>query len=210
MQYAVLKSDGTYDYQVNTKGNVQWDANNFCTAEALVKDGKAAQFRVVELVQIDPPTFDPITEIAVRDGGEFVNGRWQYKWRVDTLSPEQAAAKLAAARAAKVEQIKAVRDQRTREGGVPAGGKWFHSDVYTRSQFQELARRGPNIPSIPWRTMDGTDITMTPALVLEILDSFFAQELNTFNRGKELEFFANTEPNPSGLVLNGWPPIFGE
>lgn len=210
MQYAQLNEDGSYKRQVPTDQNVFWDDNNFCTVEALVKDGKAEQFYVVELGPTDPPTFDPMTQVVERDGAAFAGGRWQYKWAVTDLGAEQIATNLAAARAAKVEQIKAERDRRISEGGCPAGGKWFRSDVYSRTQYAELARRGANIPPLPWRTMDKTEITMTPPLVLEILDSFFTQELRTFNRAKELEFFANTEPNPGGLVLSGWPPIYGE
>jgi len=91
MQYAQLNENGAYERQINTIGNVLWDENNFCSAAALVKDGKAEQFRIVELHEVDPPAFDVITQIAVRDGGEYVAGRWQYKWRVDQLSAEQVA-----------------------------------------------------------------------------------------------------------------------
>jgi hypothetical protein len=92
MQYAQLNEDGNYSHQITTGGNVAWDENNYCTAEALVKDGKAPQFRVVELHEVDAPKVDPMTQSAVRDGGELVDGQWHYKWRVDDLSPEQIAA----------------------------------------------------------------------------------------------------------------------
>jgi hypothetical protein len=94
MQYAQLNEDGTYSHQITTSGNVLWDENNFCPASALIKDGKAEQFRVVELHEVDPPTIDPMTQSVIRDGGEYVEERWQYKWRVDDLSPEQIAENL--------------------------------------------------------------------------------------------------------------------
>lgn len=58
----------------------------------LEKDGKAEQFRIVEVTPLPAPTIDPITQSVMRDGGEFVGGRWQYKWRIDALSAEQIAA----------------------------------------------------------------------------------------------------------------------
>jgi hypothetical protein len=91
MQYAQLNEDGTYSHQITTSGNVQWDENNFCPASALIKDGKAEQFRIVELYETDAPEIDPMTQSVMRDGGEFVGGRWQYKWRIDALTPEQIA-----------------------------------------------------------------------------------------------------------------------
>lgn len=95
MQYAQLNEDGSYGHQITTSGNVQWDETNYCLASALMKDGKAEQFRVVELHIIDAPAIDEMIETVVRDGGEFVEGRWQYKWRVDTLTQEEADATLA-------------------------------------------------------------------------------------------------------------------
>jgi hypothetical protein len=107
MKYAQLNEDNSYNHQITTGGDVAWDENNYCTAEALVKDGKASQFRVVELHEIDPPSFDTLTQIAVRDGGELVDGQWQYKWRVDDLTPEQIAAY-------KTQKSAAVRSERNR------------------------------------------------------------------------------------------------
>lgn len=95
MQYAQLNEDGTYSHQITTSGNVLWDDSNFCPAAALFKDGKAEQFRVVELHEVSPPTIDQVTQSVIRDGGEYVDGRWQYKWRVDQLSAEQVAANVA-------------------------------------------------------------------------------------------------------------------
>ena len=82
-----------------------WDANNYCTPEALVKDGKAAQFRVVELRETDPPNHNLETQVAFRDGCEFVNGGWQYKWGVRNLTLEEIEAN----RKAKVPQVVAIR-----------------------------------------------------------------------------------------------------
>lgn len=105
MQYAQLNQDGTYSHQITTSGNVEWDENNFCTAAALIADGKAEQFRVVELLETDAPAINPITESVTRDGGELVDGQWQYKWRVDALTPEQIAINQAAATAVFVNTV---------------------------------------------------------------------------------------------------------
>jgi hypothetical protein len=111
MQYAQLNEDGTYFKQCES-GNILWDENNFCTAEALVKDGKADMFRVVTLLETPAPPFDPITQVAVRDGAELVNGQWQYKWRIDDLSQEQIAANIAAKNEALFRDIQTKTQQR--------------------------------------------------------------------------------------------------
>ena len=91
MQYAKLNADGTYSHQITTSGKVKWDDKNICSAEALFRDGKADQFNVVELYETEPPSFDPATQKVIKHGGEFVGGRWQYRWRVDPLSEEEKA-----------------------------------------------------------------------------------------------------------------------
>jgi len=96
MYYAQLNEDGTYLKECES-GNIKWDDNNFCTAAALVRDGKAEQFRVVELLDTPVPDFNPLTQIVVRDGGEFVDGQWKLKWRIDALSAEEAEAAAQAA-----------------------------------------------------------------------------------------------------------------
>lgn len=118
---------------------------------------------------------------------------------------------LAQERATVVARIKAERDRRAQQGGFPAAGKWFHSDTFSRSQQIGLVILGQNIPpALMWKTMDGSFIEMTPTLAQQIFASAANQDAATFKRAEELQFFANTEPNPGGLVLNGWPPIFGE
>jgi hypothetical protein len=91
MQYAQINPDGTYSHQITTPNDIFWDENNFCSAKALLADGKAQQFHIVELYETDPPAFDPKTQLVVRAGAEFVNNRWQYCWQVNLLTVDQIA-----------------------------------------------------------------------------------------------------------------------
>ena len=92
MEYAQLNEAGTDAIQITSHGDIEWDANNFCSADALTRDGKAEQFRVVPLLVTEPPEIDPLTHTVIRDGCEQVDGAWQYKWRIDALTPEQIEA----------------------------------------------------------------------------------------------------------------------
>lgn len=102
MKYAQLHEDGTFSSDIPSLTPILWDDNNFCTVESLVKDEKAADFRVVQIVPVDPPAIDPIVETVERDGAEFIDGVLHYKWLVTPLSPEQIAANQAAAGAAMI------------------------------------------------------------------------------------------------------------
>lgn len=104
MQYVQLNADGTFHKNCE-RGNILWDENNFCTAEALYKDGKAAPFRVHPLDDTPAPEYDPMTQVLVIDGGSLVNDRWKHNWRVDALSPEQIAANIAAKNASIMREV---------------------------------------------------------------------------------------------------------
>lgn len=108
MQYAQLNEAGTDALQITTNGPVTWDENNYCSAAALVKDGKAEQFSVVELYATEPPEIDTETQTVYRDGCELIDGKWQYKWTVRELTAEE----LEADRKSKVPQVVTIRQAR--------------------------------------------------------------------------------------------------
>lgn len=88
MQYAQLNQDGTYSHQITTSGNVVWGPDHTCPAASLTEE-EAVFFNVVPLLETDPPVINVLTQNFIRDGSELVEGTWQYKWRVDELTPEQ-------------------------------------------------------------------------------------------------------------------------
>lgn len=69
-----------------------WDDNNYCTPEALLKDGKALEFRVFPYYSSAKPEYDEITQ-GIRDvSPKLINGLWTEAWEVYDLSPEEIAA----------------------------------------------------------------------------------------------------------------------
>lgn len=74
--------------QITTHGNVKWDDTHYCPASALTSE-EAVQFDVHPLLALAPPAYNPQTHSVIRDGCEFVDNQWQYKWRIDELTPEQ-------------------------------------------------------------------------------------------------------------------------
>lgn len=165
MEYAQLNQSLTEAIQVTTHGNVEWDADNFCSAEALTRDGKADQFRVVPLTVTEPPSYDPLAQSVIRDGCELVDGAWRHKWRVDALSAEQIEAKRVAAVPATVSprQIRQALSRvglRARvEAAVEAGDQdlkdwWEFSSLFERTNPQvtamgtALAVTGPQLDAL--------------------------------------------------------------
>lgn len=98
MQYAQLNTDNSFkEFKINAL--TVWDDSNYCTPEALIKDNKAAQFKIVEVAETSPPPFSVTTHSAILDGAELIDGMWKQKWAIAELSAAQAAANLLSARA---------------------------------------------------------------------------------------------------------------
>lgn len=110
------------------------------------------------------------------------------------------------------ELIKAVRDQRTEQGGYKVGTKWFHSDQKSRSQQLGLVLLGANIPAgLQWKTMDGSFVSMTPALAQQILAACAASDAAIFAVGEAHKAALYAAADPSVYDYStGWPKIYGE
>jgi len=112
--------------------------------------------------------------------------------------------------------IKAERDHRSDAGGFPVqiGGatKWFHSDVKSRTQQLGMVILGAGLPSgIDWKTMDGTFVTMTPALAQAIFAAGAAQEAATFAAAEAHRAAMQASADPSAYDFSGgWPAIYQE
>lgn len=209
MSYCQLNEDGTYLRDVF--GGVQeWDADNFCTVDALVRDGKAEQFRVHPLAQTAQPAHNPITQTVVRDGAELVDGVWQMRWKVIQLPAEQAEANQRAAREEAWNRIKAERDRR-KFAGVKVGAHWFHSDDSSRIQQLALAMMGANMPTgLPWKTLTLSPppvfVTMTPVLAAGIFQATAASDAAIFAAAEVHRIAMEASSDPQGYdCSSGWP-----
>jgi len=106
------------------------------------------------------------------------------------------------------EKIKAERDLR-KNGGFKVGGKWYHSDQDSRIQQLGLLIAGAAIPLIPWKTMDGTFETLTPALVNQIFQAGFALDTALFAQAEQHRTLMMNSSDPLNYNYKvGWSENF--
>ena len=155
------------------------------------------------------PGFNPITHNVLELAPVFDNGQWLQQWEVYELPAESATANLAAARAARWEEIKAERTRR-KEGGVLVAGKWFHTDDPSRIQWLGLVALGAGVPAQPWKTMDNTTIPLTPSLVQQVFIGLITKEQTIFNHAETLRAAVFASSNPAAVDIQaGWPAVYG-
>ena len=84
MKYLQVTKDSTVEIANYPK---VWDENNYCTPEALIRDGKAEQFGVIAVEESPQPEYDRITQ-AVSCSYLEVDGVWSQVWSIQNLDPE--------------------------------------------------------------------------------------------------------------------------
>lgn len=178
---------------------------------AVPTDSDLAGLGLAPLVRAQAPAYSPITQRIELGLPALVDSVWRQDWVVIDLPNEQAAANRAAARAARWEEIKAVRDRKTQQGGYKVGSDWFHSDTFSRTQQIGLTIMGAAMPpGLQWKTMGGTFVAMTPALAQQIFAAAGAQDTALFARAEALKAQVDASADPATVdITAGWPETFG-
>lgn len=127
-------------------------------------------------------------------------------WAGNTLTTDKAKVAAAVWGAIKTE-----RDRR-KAGGVKVGAKWFHSDDASRIQQMGLVMMGASLPAgLQWKTMDGSFITMTPALAQQVFTAQAASDQNIFGVAETHRVAMEASADPAAYDHStGWPKVFGE
>lgn len=171
MEYARTNDAGTIATQLG-HDPIEWDANNYCSADALTKDGKSDQFNVVPLTAVGPPQFDALTHKCFRDGCELVDGQWQYKWSVVELTEQELAANAAASAAQAREAAKAARAAAVDAIVVTTtAGNAFDGDETSQTRMARaiIALQATGTPTVNWILHDNSVIQATVAELSEAL-----------------------------------------
>jgi hypothetical protein len=157
------------------------------------------------------PTVDPITQIAREIAPVLTQlGTYQQAYEVVELDAETVAANRATTQTAKWGAIKQTRDLR-KTGGVNVDGKWFHSDAESRIQQLGLVMMGANVPSVQWKTMDGTFVTMSQTLATQIFQAVATLDMTLFSAAEAHRAGMEASARPDQYDFSaGWPEYYGE
>lgn len=127
----------------------------------------------------------------------------------DTIQWEVSQMDVAERRADLWARIKEIRDTKIQNGGYQAAGKWFHSDTFSRTQQMALVMMGASVPSVRWKTMDGSFVTMTQALAGAIFQAAAAHDAAIFAHAEALRAQVDAATDPFSVDINaGWPATF--
>lgn len=107
--------------------------------------------------------------------------------------------------------IQAERDRRMQSGGFMVRGKWFHSDIFSRTQYLGMMQAGQAIADagIQWKTMDHSFVPITPELAQEVFAAGCASDPSIFAVAEKHKAAMLESPNPLAYDFSGgWPVCF--
>jgi hypothetical protein len=157
-----------------------------------------------DIINVPKEDFDSALQRAAGDTLDVVNGRV-------AVVPKPAAT-LAEKKAVGWANIKIERDRRLQSGGYKVGPRWFHSDTFSRIQQMGLVMLGASIPAnTPWKTMDGTTVTMTQTLAGQVFATAAASDIAIFAAAETHKAAMEAAADPAAYDFSGgWPRVFGE
>ncbi len=205
----------------------KYDDRDVVTLFPKTEEGLAGAV-LIEVVKVPAPVVNGVTHQVTSAMPAFVEGILTQQWVVTAYDASTVAANLEAERLRLCEEVKKIRDIKAVTSGwkVVVGGvdKWFHSDLFSRSQHQANARKAdrvemlegdmdapfpdPNNPAQPlrWKTMDKTVVALTPNVAQMLMESAEKQEAGIFMRSEVLQYMLMNYPDPYAVDLNsGWP-----
>lgn len=110
-------------------------------------------------------------------------------------------------------KIKAERSRRM-DGGFkveiePGVFKWYNSDSVSRTQHLGLLLAGAAIPPIEWKTMDGTFVPMSQAVITKVFQAALLLDAALFARAEQHKAAMEASADPANYDFStGWPENF--
>ena len=126
------------------------------------------------------------------------------------------------------ENIKALRTDKSLNSGVLCDGKWFNTDVVSRTQYERYHSKATALlASDPtttnstvmrtamgptyWKTMDNTMVPMTVGLIMDLMTAIENHEAAVFYQAEFHKGMMWNSSNPGQYdYTTGWPPSYGD
>lgn len=151
-------------------------------------------------------------------------GNWVTTWVIVPWAQPQKNDFITTSKVSVWESIKNERSRRTLETGILVNGKWFQTDLVSRTQYITLSMKATNLiltGSLPtdiiqttsgpvlWKTMDNSFVPITIQLIRDIVTDLENQEAAVFKQAETHKAIMEASPDPTKYnFLTGWPPTF--
>lgn len=195
MAHLQLTPEGLPEREI-FNGAIVWDDTHYCSVTALTPE-EIEYFRVVPLLETQPPSHNKTTHSCTREGVEFVDSQWQYKWVINPLPEETILENLNRSKVIKNAQINMWRAQANQTTFTHLG-KQIACDQLSRSDIDAVAGSVSLTGTFPqgfpnaWKAVDNTYIMIPDIAAFKAMyASMTLQGTINFGRSQTLKATLN-------------------
>jgi hypothetical protein len=203
-----INQDTTKEYPYD-KNKVRKDFPNV-SFPTLLNNTTLAEFNVFEVIDVAPPSYDKYTESISEPDPIQINGIWTRQWLVTPLSAEETTNILNQTRRRIWREIKDIRDDKIRNGGVLLVDKWYPTTTDAKAQILWVITMGSSAPnSQRIELMDGSMNNLSYNRANDLLAAAAAQAAAITDYADSLKVLVDAAADPESIsITTGWPAVY--
>jgi len=160
------------------------------------------------VTQIAPPTYNNTTHTLAEGAPIQVEGVWTQQWVLTALSAEDAATELTKARKARWREVKTLRDEKIRDGGIPYESEWYPSTAEAKAAILWVITIGSNTGQ-RIELLDGSMANLNVVRANGLLNAGATQSAAIAAHADTLKTTIDASTDPATVdIMAGWPAVY--
>lgn len=208
MQYIKINTDQTTIYPYDSY-QIRKDFPNTSFPEQLELID-LSPYGVFPVTRVPKPTYNSTTHVLSEGTPTLVNSVWTQNWVLTALSTEDAAAELTKARKARWREIKDIRDDKIKNGGVLLVDKWYSTSTDSKVLILWVIAMGSAVPTTQRiEQMDGSMANLSYNRANDLLAAASAQSAAITDYADSLKVLVDAAADPYSVdITTGWPATY--
>lgn len=197
----------------NTKFNSRAEISYAYTDTSFPKEINSANIEYLGIYPFDKspiPAYSNITHFVEETQPILLNGIYVQQWSIVAYSTEEAAARLIKRRKDIWKEIKSIRDDKIKNGGVLLVDKWYPTTVEAKTQILWVIAMGSSVPTTQRiEQMDGSMANLSYNRANDLLVAAAAQAAAIADYADSLKVLIDASDNPVTVdITTGWPATY--
>jgi len=167
-----------------------------------------AAYNVFPVTPVTPPVYNNSSHTLEEGVPALVSDVWTQQWVVTPLSAPDATQALQRERKERWRQVKALRDDKIRNGGIFTNNQWYPSSAEAKAEMLWVKVIGANTGQ-RIELLDGSMANLTFNRVNDLLTAGAAQAAALADYADSLKVLIDASANPATVdITTGWPATY--
>lgn len=175
---------------------------------AVLLDALIAELGLVPMTLVAKPAFNPLTHDVVELAPVLVNDHYEQQWSIVAVSVEEATTRLTKARKERWREVKALRDDKIKNGGIFTNAQWYPSTAEAKAAILWVLKVGSNTGE-RIELLDGSMANLTFNRCTDLLAAGATQSAAIHTQADALKTAIDASTDPSTVdITAGWPAVY--